>query len=149
MRRRAGRAGCELYIPCRDPEDSGSYLFYEQYRDKAAFEEHGASEHFQRLGAGELFGLMESRERVFYETVGELRRGALLAALFLGALALRPQLVGIGPLIPSIQLDLNTSHAVVGLLGRFPSLHGPVRAAGGRSFRGGSARATRSPPRSH
>jgi len=61
--------GCELYIPCRDPEDPRSYVFFEQYRDKAAFEEHGASEHFKRLGAGELFGLMESRERVFYETV--------------------------------------------------------------------------------
>jgi quinol monooxygenase YgiN len=60
--------GCELYIPCRDPEDPRSYLFYEQYRDKPAFEEHGASEHFQRLAAGELFGLLESRERVFYET---------------------------------------------------------------------------------
>jgi len=64
-----GEPGCELYIPCRDPEDPRSYLFYEQYRDKAAFDEHGASEHFQRLGAGELFGLMESRERTFYETV--------------------------------------------------------------------------------
>jgi quinol monooxygenase YgiN len=63
--------GCELYIPCRDPEDSGTYLFYEQYRDQSAFEEHGASEHFQRLAAGELFGLMESRERTFYETVVE------------------------------------------------------------------------------
>ena len=61
--------GCELYIPCRDPEEPRSYLFYEQYRDKGAFEEHGASEHFQRLAAGELFGLMESRERTFYETV--------------------------------------------------------------------------------
>lgn len=61
--------GCELYIPCRDPEDPGSYLFYEQYRDAAAFEEHGASEHFQRLAAGELFGLLESRERAFYQTV--------------------------------------------------------------------------------
>ncbi len=61
--------GCELYIPCRDPEDPRSFLFYEQYRDKAAFEEHGASEHFQRLGAGELFGLMESRERTFYDTL--------------------------------------------------------------------------------
>jgi quinol monooxygenase YgiN len=61
--------GCDLYIPCRDPEDPSSYLFYEQYRNKAAFEEHGASEHFQRLAAGELFGLLESRERVFYETV--------------------------------------------------------------------------------
>ena len=61
--------GCELYIPCRDPEDPRSCLFFEQYRDKAAFEAHGASEHFQRLAAGELFGLMESREREFYETV--------------------------------------------------------------------------------
>jgi quinol monooxygenase YgiN len=62
--------GCELYIPCRDPEDPRSYLFYEQYRDKAAFEEHGASEHFQRLAAGELFGLTDgARERTFYETV--------------------------------------------------------------------------------
>jgi quinol monooxygenase YgiN len=61
--------GCELYIPCRDPEDPRAFLFYEQYRDKAAFEEHGATEHFQRLGAGELFGLMESRERTFYETL--------------------------------------------------------------------------------
>jgi quinol monooxygenase YgiN len=61
--------GCELYIPCRDPEDPRSYCFYEQYRDKAAFEEHGASEHFQRLAAGELFGLTEgARERAFYET---------------------------------------------------------------------------------
>src|SRR4051812_15692820 len=61
--------GCELYIPCRDPEDPRSYVFFEQYRDRAAFEEHGASGHFQRLAAGELFGLMESRERAFYETV--------------------------------------------------------------------------------
>jgi quinol monooxygenase YgiN len=49
--------------------DPRSYLLYEQYRDQAAFEAHGASEHFQCLAAGELFGLMESRERAFYETV--------------------------------------------------------------------------------
>ena len=61
-------AGCEAYLPCLDPEDPGSFLVYEQYRDKAAFEEHAATEHFQRLGLGELFGLMESRERAFYET---------------------------------------------------------------------------------
>jgi CP family cyanate transporter-like MFS transporter len=51
-----------------------------------------------------------------------LRRGPLLVALFLGALALRPQLVGLGPLIPSVQLDLNTSHAVVGMLATIPVL---------------------------
>jgi quinol monooxygenase YgiN len=61
--------GCEAYVPCRDPEDGGSFLFYEAYRDKAAFEEHAATEHFQRLAVGELFPLMESRERAFYETL--------------------------------------------------------------------------------
>src|SRR5215216_4383525 len=51
-----------------------------------------------------------------------MTRGGLLAALFLGALALRPQLVGTGPLVPSIQADLDTSHAVAGLLGTIPVL---------------------------
>ena len=37
--------------------------------DKAAFEAHGASEHFKELGIGQLFGLMENRERAFYETL--------------------------------------------------------------------------------
>jgi len=57
------------YIPHRDPEDPKVFLLYEQYRDKAAFEEHGQTEHFQRLGPGALFPLMESRERNFYETI--------------------------------------------------------------------------------
>ncbi len=61
--------GCIHYIPVQDPEDPRSLLFYEQYRDQAAFEAHGASEHFQRLAAGKLFGLMESRERSFYQTI--------------------------------------------------------------------------------
>ncbi len=62
--------GCELYIPTQDPENPRAFLFYEQYVDKAALEAHGASEHFQRLAVGKLFGLMESpRERTFYETV--------------------------------------------------------------------------------
>ena len=51
-----------------------------------------------------------------------MRRSALLAALFLAALALRPQLVGIGPLLPTIQDDLHISHAVAGLLGTIPVL---------------------------
>jgi len=61
--------GCELYIPTQDPEHPRSFLFYEQYRDEQAFEEHCASEHFQRLAVGALFGLLESRERSFYKTV--------------------------------------------------------------------------------
>jgi len=51
-----------------------------------------------------------------------LRRAPLLVALFLAALALRPQLVGAGPLIPSVQSDLGVSHTVAGLLGTIPVL---------------------------
>jgi quinol monooxygenase YgiN len=58
------------YIAHRDPEDPRVFLMYEQYRDKAAFEEHGQTEHFQTLGVGEIFPLMEARERNFYETFG-------------------------------------------------------------------------------
>jgi CP family cyanate transporter-like MFS transporter len=49
-------------------------------------------------------------------------RLGLLAGLFLAGLALRPQIVGVGPLIPSIQNDLDVSHAVAGLLGTIPVL---------------------------
>jgi CP family cyanate transporter-like MFS transporter len=52
-----------------------------------------------------------------------LRRHArFIAALFLVSLALRPQIIGVGPLIPSIQDDLGISHAVAGLLGTIPVL---------------------------
>jgi quinol monooxygenase YgiN len=61
--------GCRAYVPCVDPDDPSSLLVFEEYDDKAAFEAHGATEHFQRLALGELFPLMESRERAFYETL--------------------------------------------------------------------------------
>jgi CP family cyanate transporter-like MFS transporter len=49
-------------------------------------------------------------------------RAGLLAALFLSALALRPQIVGVSPLLPEIQDELSISHAVAGLLGTIPVL---------------------------
>ena len=48
--------------------------------------------------------------------------GAALAALLLAAFALRPQLIGVGPLLPEIQDDLEVSHAVAGLLVTIPVL---------------------------
>jgi MFS transporter, CP family, cyanate transporter len=56
--------------------------------------------------------------------VGLFGRGrlGLLAGLFLAGLALRPQIVGVGPLIPAIKDDLDISHAVAGLLGTIPVL---------------------------
>lgn len=47
-------------------------------------------------------------------------RVGLLAGLFAVALTLRPQIVGLGPLIPEIQADLDVSHAVAGLLTAIP-----------------------------
>ncbi len=61
--------GSVHYIAHRDPEDPRVFLIYEQYRDKAAFEEHGATEHFKEIALGELFPMLESRERGIYETL--------------------------------------------------------------------------------
>jgi CP family cyanate transporter-like MFS transporter len=51
-----------------------------------------------------------------------VRRTPLLVALFLAAVALRQQLVGVGPLLPAIKDDLDVTHAVAGLLGTIPVL---------------------------
>jgi quinol monooxygenase YgiN len=61
--------GCIQYVPHRAVDDPRTFMIYEQYIDAAAFEAHTQTEHFQALGAGELFGLMEARERNFYETI--------------------------------------------------------------------------------
>jgi CP family cyanate transporter-like MFS transporter len=51
-----------------------------------------------------------------------MRPASILAGLFLVALTLRPQIVGVGPLLPEIQDGLDTTHAVVGLLATIPVL---------------------------
>jgi quinol monooxygenase YgiN len=60
--------GCLMWQPHRDPEDARVFFFYEQYEDAAAFEAHGASEHFQTHALGDAIPRLESRERTFYET---------------------------------------------------------------------------------
>ena len=61
--------GVVHYIAHRDREDPRVFLMYEQYRDQAAFEEHGQTEHFKEIALGELFPLLEDRERGIYETL--------------------------------------------------------------------------------
>lgn len=61
--------GCLMWQPHRDPDDPRVFFFYEQYEDAAALEAHGASEHFQRYGAGDAIPRLESRERTIYETL--------------------------------------------------------------------------------
>jgi quinol monooxygenase YgiN len=57
------------YIPHRAAEDPRVFMIYEQYRDTAAFEEHGQTDHFKSIALEQLFPLMEKRERTFYETI--------------------------------------------------------------------------------
>src|SRR3954453_20758775 len=62
------------YLAHRDPEDPRVFLMYEQYRDQEAFEEHGRTEHFQRLARGELFGVRADRQRACYVTLAQRPR---------------------------------------------------------------------------
>jgi quinol monooxygenase YgiN len=58
------------YIPHRAADNPRTFLIYEQYRDEAAFQEHGQTEHFKAIALEQLFPLMEGeRERTFYETL--------------------------------------------------------------------------------
>ena len=61
--------GNNEYIAHRDPENPRVFLIYEQYPDQAAFEEHGQTPHFKELATGQLWDLLEGRERNFYETL--------------------------------------------------------------------------------
>ena len=54
------------------------------------------------------------------EKIGD--RLPLLIGLALASLTLRPQVVGLGPLIPNIQESLGMSHAAAGLLVTIPVL---------------------------
>jgi (4S)-4-hydroxy-5-phosphonooxypentane-2,3-dione isomerase len=61
--------GCRIYQPHRDPHDARVMFLYEQYEDQAALDAHGASEHFETIAKGELFPLLESRDRGVYEAI--------------------------------------------------------------------------------
>jgi CP family cyanate transporter-like MFS transporter len=62
--------------------------------------------------------------------------GARLLALFLCGAALRPQLVGVTPLLPDLERDLGLSHAVAGVLTALPLVcMGAFAAAGAPSAR--------------
>jgi quinol monooxygenase YgiN len=61
-------SGCLLWQPHRDPDDPRVFFIYEQYTDRAAYDAHGESEHFERWGKGAAFPHLEDRRREFYET---------------------------------------------------------------------------------
>jgi quinol monooxygenase YgiN len=61
--------GCLLWQPHRDPENPAVLFVYEQYTDRAAYESHLASEHFDRWVKNDVLPRLQSRERAFYETL--------------------------------------------------------------------------------
>lgn len=50
------------------------------------------------------------------------RHALVLAGLFLASLALRPQIIGVGPLLLQVKEGLGSSHTVEGLLSSIPLL---------------------------
>lgn len=50
------------------------------------------------------------------------RSTLVLAGLFVASLALRPQIIGVGPLLPQVKADLDVSHTAEGLLSSIPLL---------------------------
>jgi quinol monooxygenase YgiN len=61
--------GCRFYQVYRDPAEPRVFRVFEIYDDEEAVAAHGASEHFKEYGLGQAIPLLESRERVFYETI--------------------------------------------------------------------------------
>jgi len=47
---RANEPGNEMYTLCKD--NDGNYIVLELYKDQAAVDAHGSSEHFKAAGAG-------------------------------------------------------------------------------------------------
>jgi quinol monooxygenase YgiN len=64
-----------FYQAHRSPDDPRLFHLYEQYVDESGYQAHQESEHFQRLVVGEAIPHLESRERAFYETMGDDRGG--------------------------------------------------------------------------
>lgn len=59
------------YVAHRDPENPGTFFLYEQYTDESGFEEHKATEHFQRHAVNEAFPHLQSRALRTYWTLDE------------------------------------------------------------------------------
>ncbi len=51
------------------PEDPGTFFLYEQYTDPSGYEDHKASEHFQRHVFGHAIEYLAQRQVSTYETI--------------------------------------------------------------------------------
>lgn len=58
--------GVKLFLISRGTENPAQFLFYELFRDEAAFKAHQESAHFKTYIAGEALPLLAKRERAQY-----------------------------------------------------------------------------------
>jgi quinol monooxygenase YgiN len=58
--------GAKLFLISRGKENPAQFLFYELFRDEAAFKAHQESAHFKTYIAGEALPLLAKRERAQY-----------------------------------------------------------------------------------
>ncbi|MGD0918432.1 MAG: putative quinol monooxygenase [Thermodesulfobacteriota bacterium] len=67
--------GVVTYNLQKSEKSPGTFLFYERYKDKQAFEAHGSTPHFQDLNKN-LEGLLVEPPIVeFYSEIGSIERG--------------------------------------------------------------------------
>jgi quinol monooxygenase YgiN len=58
--------GAQLFLISRAKDNPAQFLFYELFRDEAAFKAHQESAHFKTYIAGEALPLLAKRERTQY-----------------------------------------------------------------------------------
>lgn len=58
--------GVKLFLISRGTENPAQFLFYELFRDEAAFKAHQESAHFKAYVAGQALPLLAKRERAQY-----------------------------------------------------------------------------------
>ncbi|MGJ4904353.1 putative quinol monooxygenase [Bradyrhizobium sp. HKCCYLS2058] len=58
--------GAKLFLISRAKDNPAQFLFYELFRDEAAFQAHQQSDHFKTYIAGQALPLLARRERVQY-----------------------------------------------------------------------------------
>jgi quinol monooxygenase YgiN len=61
--------GCITYVPLWVESETATVVIWEQYRDEAAVEAHGASAHFAKYAVGGLYQKMLEREKESLQAV--------------------------------------------------------------------------------
>lgn len=62
-------AGAKLFLISRAKDNPAQFLFYELFRDEAAFKAHQESAHFKTYIAGQALPLLAKRERAQYALI--------------------------------------------------------------------------------